>query len=76
MATKNVDVYLDNDVTHNPKAKVTFERDNGDGSILIRVSNPNILTGNISSTGKSYVIGNGVDKFGDVKVSVMVTRPV
>lgn len=71
----NEDVYLDKDeYTKASKLPITIARNESDGHFDILIPNPRDYDGVLSSTGKTYVLGNAVERYGKLKVSIMVTR--
>ena len=75
MATKNVDVYLDDEIEEKVQTvAVNIDRNEKDGSFSVLIGNPSGIKGKLSSTGKTYVLGSAVERYGKLKVSVMVTR--
>lgn len=44
------------------------------GIISVEITDPSNVKGELSSTGKTYVIAYDSEQFGDVRVSVTVTR--
>lgn len=56
------------------KVSIQLARKEPDGYFTALISNPAGIKGKLSSTGKTYVLGNAVERYGSIKVSIMVTR--
>lgn len=73
-AVKNITMTVD-DSEVNPHAQAAVHFESGkDGYITIILSNPRDLKGKLSSTGKTYVLASGSEKFGDVRINVLAYR--
>ena len=74
MNAKN-DIYLDDEVQEKIQSvAINIDRSDKDGSFSVLIGNPSGIKGKLSSTGKTFVLGSGVERYGKLKVSVMVTR--
>ena len=58
------------------QARVVMTKDNDSGNIVAEIINPASCTGELSSTGKTMVVAYDSDTFGDIRVTVTVTRKV
>lgn len=56
------------------KVSIQLARKEPDGYFTALISNPSGIKGKLSSTGKTYVLGSAVERYGAIKVSIMVTR--
>lgn len=75
MSAKSNDVYLDDEIEEKVQTvAVNIDRNDKDGSFSVLIGNPSGIKGKLSSTGKTFVLGSAVERYGKLKVSVMVTR--
>lgn len=58
------------------QARVSMTKDNATGNINAEILNPASCKGVESSTGKTMVIAYDSDTFGDLRVTVTVTRKI
>ena len=73
--SKNADVYIDDEIEEKVQTvAVNIDRNDKDGSFSVLIGNPSGIKGKLSSTGKTFVLGSAVERYGKLKVSVMVTR--
>ncbi len=75
MTTHKADVYLDDEIEEKVQTVgITIDRNEKDGCFSVLISNPSGIKGKLSSTGKTFVLGSAVERYGKLKVTVMVTR--
>lgn len=56
------------------RVSIQLARKEPEGYFTALISNPSQVKGKLSSTGKTYVLGSAVERYGKIKVTIMVTR--